>query len=482
MSYITDIGLEVHVELSTQTKMFCGCRVVDPITAQPNSSVCPICLGMPGTLPVVNKQAVEFAIRAGLALHCQIAERSIFARKNYFYPDLPKGYQISQYEYPITYNGWISVSLPSGKKTIRIVRAHLEEDTGKLNHYADDDQPYSLVDLNRAGIPLLEIVTEPDMHSIEEVRAYSYELRLLLRHLDITSGDMEKGAMRFEANVSMRESEDAPLGTRVEIKNLNSIHIMEKAIAYELERQEKVLKKGGKIIQETLGWNEAEGKTFSQRSKEEAHDYRYFPEPDLPPLMVNQEWITSIAEALPELPDQKRARYIHDLALPADKAEVLIQDTSVCSFFDDLVNHAAKVDPNVLANWVLGDIFSWMNESGESIAELKISPANLTEIIELMQNQVVNKNTAKDILKEMLQTGAPAREIIQEKGLEQISSDEKIECIVQDVLIKNPEEVKGFQSGKENLFNWFFGQVMQAAQGKADPQKVRQILKRLLEK
>ena len=481
MPYITDIGLEVHVELSTQTKMFCGCAVVDPITAEPNSSVCPICLGMPGMLPVVNKQAVEFAIKAGLALHCQIAEHSIFARKNYFYPDLPKGYQISQYEYPITHDGWISIALPSGKKTIRIIRAHLEEDTGKLNHYNDTEAPYSLVDLNRAGIPLLEIVTEPDMHCVEDVHAYSHELRLLLRHLDITSGDMEKGAMRFEANVSMRESEDAPLGTRVEIKNLNSIHIMEKAIAYELERQEKVLKKGGKIIQETLGWNEAEGKTFSQRSKEEAHDYRYFPEPDLPPLLVSKEWIASIAASLPELPDQKRTRYIHDLALSAEKAEVLIQDSSVCAFFDELAAHAPKVDAAVLANWILGDIFSWMNESGQNITELKISASDLAEIIRLQQEHVVNKNTAKDVLKEMLQTGTSAKEIIRKKGLEQITSDEKIEGYIQDVLRKNPDEVDGYHAGKENLFNWLFGQVMQAAQGKADPQKVRQILKRLLD-
>ena len=368
------------------------------------------------------------------------------------------------------------------RKLSALCEPHLEEDTGKLNHYNEDDRSYSLVDLNRAGIPLLEIVTEPDMHSIEDVHAYSHELRLLLRHLDITSGDMEKGAMRFEANVSMRESESAPLGTRVEIKNLNSIHIMEKAITYELERQEKILKKGGKIVQETLGWNEVEGKTFSQRSKEEAHDYRYFPEPDLPPLIVSQKWISSIAETLPELPDQKRTRYIHDLSLPTDKAEVLIQDTSVCAFFDALVNHAPRVDPNVLANWVLGDIFNWMNESGESITELKISPDYLSEVIVLMQNQVVNKNTAKDILKEMLQTGKPAREIIQAKGLEQITSNEEIENIVRNVLKMNPVEAEGFRSGKENLFNWLFGQVMQAAQGKADPQKVRRILTRLLEK
>lgn len=480
MQYYSDIGLEVHVELLTRTKMFCSCPVVDPTVAQPNSAVCPVCLGMPGTLPVINKQAVALAIKAGLALHCQIAERSIFARKNYFYPDLPKGYQISQYELPITHDGWINVTTSQGKKTIRINRAHLEEDAGKLNHFNGEEEPYSLVDLNRAGVPLLEIVTEPDMHSIEEVHAYSQELRLLLRYLGVTSGDMEKGAMRFEANVSLRPSEHDELGKRTEIKNLNSIHAMEKAIAYELKRQQKILEEGGKVLQETLGWDESQSKTFSQRSKEEAHDYRYFPEPDLPPLIVDKAWIESIAGEIPELPDQKRARYEEEFKLPAEKAESLIQDKAVSKYFEETVSQADGISANIVANWIIGDLFSWMNESGCSIDEIKVSPSELVKLIEFHKQKVVNKNSAKEILREMLQTGKTAQAIIQEKGLEQISSTDELEKIIQQTLQKHPAEVASYHAGKETIFNWLFGQAMQATQGKGDPQKVREILKKSL--
>ncbi|NMB62581.1 MAG: Asp-tRNA(Asn)/Glu-tRNA(Gln) amidotransferase subunit GatB [Chloroflexi bacterium] len=480
MQYFTDIGLEVHVELSTTTKMFCGCQVVDPTQAQPNTAVCPVCLGMPGTLPVVNKQAVEYAIRAGLALHCSVAERSIFARKNYFYPDLPKGYQISQYEYPITFDGWIPITTSKGEKVIRIHRAHLEEDTGKLNHINDDGESFSLVDLNRAGIPLLEIVTEPDMHTVEEVRAYSQELRLLLRYLGITTGDMEKGAMRFEANVSMRENETAPLGTRVEIKNLNSIHSMERAIEYELKRQQRILEQGGKVSQETLGWNEVQGKTFSQRSKEEAHDYRYFPEPDLPPLIVDQTWIDAVTQNMPELPVEKRARYQLEFSLPADKADALIQDKATGLFFEQTAAVAQDISASVIANWILGDIFSWMNESGQSIEELTISPTALAELIKLHQQRKVNKNSAKEILKEMLRSDRSAHEIITESGLQLISSEDELEKVVVQVLLENPDEVASYHAGKETVFNWLFGQAMQACQGKGDPQLIRQLLKEAL--
>ncbi|RJQ42161.1 MAG: Asp-tRNA(Asn)/Glu-tRNA(Gln) amidotransferase subunit GatB [Anaerolineaceae bacterium] len=482
MQYFTDIGLEVHVELSTRTKMFCGCPVVDPTVAQPNTAVCPVCLGMPGTLPVVNKQAVAFAIKAGLALHCQVAERSIFARKNYFYPDLPKGFQISQYELPITYEGWINIHTSQGEKNIRIRRAHLEEDTGKLNHYNNQGEPYSLVDLNRAGIPLLEIVSEPDMHTIEEVRAYSQELRLLLRYLEITSGDMEKGAMRFEANVSMRASEKDALGTRVEIKNLNSIHAMEKAIAYELDRQQKILEKGGSILQETLGWNETRSETFSQRSKEEAHDYRYFPEPDLPPLIVEKSWIETIASEIPELPGQKRDRYKNELNLPVEKLESLIQDKSVSIYFDETLKLAEGISANTIANWILGDLFSWMNESGCSMYDIKVSPAELVNLIQIHQQNVINKNSAKEILREMLQNGKSAQEIVREKSLEQITSFDELEKTISQILQEYPDEVASYHAGKETLFNWLFGQVMQSTRGKADPQKVQEILKKALSK
>jgi len=426
---------------------------------------------------------VEYAIRAGLALHCSVAERSVFARKNYFYPDLPKGYQISQYEYPITYDGWIPITTSQGDKIIRIHRAHLEEDTGKLNHVNDDGgESFSLVDLNRAGIPLLEIVTEPDMHTIEEVRAYSQELRLLLRYLNITSGDMEKGAMRFEANVSMRENENAPLGTRVEIKNLNSIHHMEKAIAYELERQQQILEQGGKVHQETLGWNESRAETFSQRSKEEAHDYRYFPEPDLPPLIVENSWVESIAQDLPELPVEKRIRYQEELALSPDKAEAIIQDKSVSVFFEETTASAQDIQPSMIANWILGDIFSWMNESSQSIDELKISPSNLVELIELHQHKTVSKNSAKEILKEMLASGKSPHIIIEKNGMQLISAADELEKAVAQVLHENPAEVASFRAGKETVFNWLFGQAMRACHGKGDPQLIRQILKDALSK
>jgi aspartyl-tRNA(Asn)/glutamyl-tRNA(Gln) amidotransferase subunit B len=480
MQYFTDIGLEVHVELSTRTKMFCGCLVVDPTVAQPNTAVCPVCLGMPGTLPVVNKQAVAFAIKAGLALHCQIAERSIFARKNYFYPDLPKGFQISQYELPVAFEGSIGITTSQGKKNIRIRRAHLEEDTGKLEHCNQQGETYSLVDLNRAGIPLLEIVTEPDMHTIEEVRAYSQELRLLLRYLEVTSGDMEKGAMRFEANVSMRPNDNEALGTRVEIKNLNSIHSMEKAIAYELERQQKILEEGGAILQETLGWSETRSETFSQRSKEEAHDYRYFPEPDLPPLIVEKTWIETIASEIPELPEQKRVRYKAEMSLPAEKIESLIQDKSVSSYFEETVKRSGEITANTVANWIVGDLFGWMNESGCSIQDIKVSPAELVSLIQFHEQRVINKNSAKEVLHEMLQTGKPARQIIQDKGLKQVSSTDELEKTITQILQKFPEEVSSYHAGKETIFNWLFGQVMQATRGKGDPQIVKVILKKML--
>ena len=307
--YKADIGLEVHVELATRSKMFCSCAVVDTTTAPPNSSVCEVCCGMPGTLPVINRSAVELAIKAALALNCTIVETSIFARKNYFYPDLPKGYQISQYEYPLAVNGFILINTPEGEKTIRVRRAHLEEDTGKLTHVSEDGETYSLVDLNRAGVPLLEIVSEPDMHSVEDVRAYSRSLRSLLRWLGVSSGDMEKGTMRFEANLSMRPEGSEELGTRVEIKNLNSFKAMEQAILYQMDIQRAKLDKGEKVKQQTLGWSDSQGKTVAQRSKEDANDYRYFPEPDLPPLVVDKAWVDEVKASMPELPDARRARY-----------------------------------------------------------------------------------------------------------------------------------------------------------------------------
>jgi len=479
--YITDIGLEVHVELDTRSKMFCGCAVVDAATAEPNTSVCEICTGMPGVLPVINKRAVELAVQAALALDCTINETSIFARKNYFYPDLPKGYQISQYEHPLAEHGHLDVRTSNGPKSFRITRAHLEEDTGKLTHIDDDDELYSLVDLNRAGVPLLEIVSEPDMHSVEDVRAYSRELRLLLRWIGVTSGDMEKGTMRFEANVSMRPCDSEELGTRVEIKNLNSFKAMERAILYELEKQSETLRKGGKVKQQTLGWNDNESRTFSQRTKEEANDYRYFPEPDLPPLVVDADWLESIRAEMPELPDAVRARYSQTYHLSAEDIERLMEDRSAVQYFDNCLATVPDLNPRAIVNWMLTDLYAWLNEKGLAVNELALSPQAFTELISLVEDGTVNQTTAKEVLVEMLESGKSAAAIIDKKGLRQISSTDVITSLVREVLLENPTEVQSYRDGKETVANWLFGQVMKKARGQANPHMLRKELYRQLD-
>ena len=479
--YKVDIGLEVHVELDTRTKMFCGCAVVDPILAKPNSSVCPVCSGMPGVLPVVNKQAVALAIKAALALHCQVAETSIFARKNYFYPDLPKGYQISQYENPLAEHGWLLIESEQKEKKVRIRRTHLEEDTGKLSHYSPNGEEYSLVDLNRCGVPLLEIVSEPDMHSAQDAVQYSYTLRHLLRFLGVSTGDMEKGAMRFEANVSLRPKGNRTLGTRVEIKNLNSIRAMQQAIQYEIARQERLLKQGKSITQQTLGWDELSAKTVLQRSKEEAHDYRYFPEPDLPPLKIEKEWLEEIAASMPELPYEKRKRYARDFALPAADIERLIDEPQIAQYFELCLAQKSNVSAKSIANWILGELFSWMNQSGQTIDALKTKPDRLMALLELLEKGKINNATAKEVLYAMLHTGKAAAEIIQERGLEQISDAQTINALISKVLQENPLELQSFLAGKETLEQWFFGQVVAAAESKANPQLVKKLLHQALE-
>src|SRR5512142_2847257 len=364
MEYEPVIGLEVHAELRTHSKMFCSCAVVDSTVAAPNTTVCPVCSGMPGTLPVVNRAAVEYAIRVALALGCEVQHSSIFARKNYFYPDLPKGYQISQYESPLATNGKLAIHTEQGERIIRVRRVHLEEDTGKLTHIERDGKSYSLVDLNRAGVPLLEIVSEPDMHSAEEARAYGEALRDILRYLGVNSGDMEKGVIRFEANISVRPAGSDKLGIRTEVKNLNSFRALERAIVYEIERQTRILDGGGKVEQETLGWSEARGQTYSQRSKEDAHDYRYFPEPDLPPLVVETDWVDRVRKQLPELPNAKYHRFVKEYGLSGYDAGRLTEDRAVADYFEKAVQHGAPdVKPKTIANWMLGDLFSLMNES-----------------------------------------------------------------------------------------------------------------------
>ena len=482
MEYEPVIGLEVHAELQTRSKMFCACPVVDATTAEPNTAVCPVCAGMPGTLPVVNEKAVELGLRVALALECTINQTSIFARKNYFYPDLPKGYQISQYELPLAQHGRLIITTSQGERTIRVRRVHLEEDTGKLTHIqTPDGQSYSLVDLNRAGVPLLEIVSEPDMHSVEEAVAYATALRQMLRYLGVNSGDMEKGVIRFEANVSVRPKGSERLGTRTEIKNLNSFRALERAVTREIERQIALMERGEKVVQQTLGWDEANQRLFAQRSKEEAHDYRYFPEPDLPPLVIEDAWLAAVREALPELPRAKRQRFMEQYGLPPKVAQVLTQERPVADFFEQTVAAVGDaVPPKSVANWVTGEMFALWNATGRSAEDSPVGPKALAELLGFVGRGEINQNTAKQVLAEMAQSGQSAQVIIEARGLRQVSDEAQIAQWVEEVLAEFPKEVETYLNGKEGVANFLFGQVMRKARGKANPQVVRQILMKRL--
>jgi aspartyl-tRNA(Asn)/glutamyl-tRNA(Gln) amidotransferase subunit B len=476
MDFEAVIGLEVHAELGTRSKMFCGCPVVDSTKSQPNSAVCPICSGMPGSLPVINRRAVEFGLRVALALECTVLERSIFARKNYFYPDLPKGYQISQYEEPLARSGRLVIRTSKGERTIRIRRVHFEEDTGKLTHIEKEGQSYSLIDLNRAGVPLLEIVSEPDMHTPEEVRRYAETLRSLLRYLGVNSGDMQKGVLRIEPNVSVRLSGSQSFGTRTEIKNLNSFRALEHSVAFEVERQSELLQQGEKILQETRGWDDAHDCTVAQRVKEEADDYRYFPEPDLPPLLITRPQQEQVRNSLPELPEARYRRFQAQYALPDQDIEVLIEEPAVADFFEKTVEIAAGVTPKMVANWTTGDLFSLLNESNLSIVECKISSANLASLLTMLSQGRVNQPSAKLILTEMFVHGKTPQEIVRERGLIQVSDEALIEELVDQVLSSHPDQLKAYLAGKTTIARWFFGQVMRRAEGRANPQVVERIL------
>jgi len=479
--YSADIGLEVHAELQTQSKMFCACPVVDLTQTPPNTAVCPICAGMPGTLPVVNAQAVAYALRVALALECEVATTSRFARKNYFYPDLPKGYQISQYEFPLAEHGLLPALTDEGWLNVRIRRVHLEEDTGKLTHILKKDgDSYSLVDLNRAGIPLLEIVSEPDMHTIEQVRAYTRGLRTLLQYLEVNSGDLEKGVIRFEANVSVRPAGSETLGTRVEIKNLNSFRIMTAAIAYELDRQTTLLDAGGTVAQETLGWDEVQQVTLSQRSKEEAHDYRYFPEPDLPPLVISQAQIDDTRAALPERPDRRFRRFAAEFGLEPYQVDLLTGDKAIADYYEATLTEMDQPDPTLAANWILGELFGLMNARGETIDEIQVVPDSLAALLDMLQETTINNATAKNVLARMIETGNSSVGIIREEGLEQVSDRETLARVVAAVLADHPEEVQAYREGKTVLHQWFFGQVMQRTGGQANPAVVQDLLHEML--
>ena len=488
------VGMEVHAQIATRSKMFCGCST-DSWDAAANSHTCPVCLAMPGMLPVINREAVAQTIRAGLALNCTIAEEAVFARKNYNYPDLPKGYQISQYELPLCHGGWMDVEVEAeGKvKRIGITRAHLEEDTGKLVHDGDA----SLVDLNRAGVPLLEIVTEPDLHSIDEVNEYLTRLRQLLVQIGVNSGDLEKGAMRMEANVSLRRTDrrgeafpdslamaESPagnasplLGTKVEIKNLNSFRAVRNALEYEVKRQSQLLDGGGEVEQVTLGWLEAQGRTYVQRSKESAHDYRYFPEPDLPPLFIERAWVEELAASLPELPLARRSRLQTEYGLNAYDADVLTAERPVADYYEQVVAAVGEAgDPKSVANWVMGELFRLLNQSDKTLGEAPITPAAFADLLKLVAAGTINANTGKRVLETMLRTGESAAAIVAREGLAQVSDADVLNQAIDRVLAAAPDEVARYREGKTQLLGWFIGQVMRETRGKGNPDIVRQAL------
>jgi aspartyl-tRNA(Asn)/glutamyl-tRNA(Gln) amidotransferase subunit B len=483
--YEAVIGVEVHAELQTRSKMFCACPVIEVTEAEPNRAVCPVCAGMPGMLPVVNKRAVEYGLRVALALECQVNPLSIFARKNYFYPDLPKGYQISQYEQPLARHGKLKIDTSQGERLIRIRRVHLEEDTGKLTHVDLSGESYSLIDLNRAGVPLLEIVTEPDLHTPEEVRLYAQTLRQLLRYVGVNSGDMQKGVLRIEPNISIRKVGNPELGTRSEVKNLNSFRALERATSFEINRQIGLLHKGERVIQETRGWDDVRGETVLQRTKEEADDYRYFPEPDLPPLVVEADWIERIRQELPELPANRQKRFVNQYGLSIYDTSVLVAEKANADYFEAVLDASAtpKLSPKMVANWIMGDLFGLLTAAGADIEEGKVSPQALADLLAMLAEGEINQPTAKLVLAEMINSGESARNIVNIRGLGQVSDIAFISTLVKRVLDENPDQVATYLNGKETVSRWLFGQVMRQAGGKANPTLVQaELEKQLIEK
>ncbi|MCS7324077.1 MAG: Asp-tRNA(Asn)/Glu-tRNA(Gln) amidotransferase subunit GatB [Thermoflexales bacterium] len=493
MEYEVIIGMETHIELDTASKMFCRCSA-QFFGAEPNTHVCPVCLGMPGALPVINKRAVEYAMMVGLALNCKIARYTFWERKSYWYPDLPKGYQISQYQYPLCYDGWIEVDVRdvtggwqehAERRRIRIRRAHLEEDTGKLTHAGS----YSYVDYNRSGVPLLEIVTEPDIRSADEAYAYLSALQQIVRYLGVSSGDMEKGAMRCEPNLSLRPKGSAEFGVKVEIKNLNSLRAVRDAIAYEIERQTRILRSGGRIQQVTLGWDETRRVTTVQREKESAHDYRYFPEPDLPPLHIDEAWLAEVRARVPELALARQDRYRRDYSLSAYDAVQLTAERAIAEWFEEALsaspsNADLRARAKALANWIQTELFRLMRANNMSLAEVrraKIQPAQLAQLIDLVEQSVINQNIAKQVFEEAFHSGADPRAIVEAKGLAQISDVDALRAVVNEVVAAHPQQVQQVISGQEKVFGFLVGQVMKATRGKANAQMVNQLLREVIE-
>ncbi len=476
--YRATIGIEVHAELCTLSKMFCACSA-DFFGKAPNTLVCPVCMGYPGALPVINQQAIEYAVQVGLALNCEIAAFSKFDRKNYTYPDLPKGYQISQYDLPLCIDGWLDIEVDGRRKRVGIERAHMEEDTAKTLHLGDA----SLVDYNRSGVPLLEIVTRPDIHSAEEARQYLIKLRSILRYLGVSSADMEKGAMRCEANVSVSAAGSDELGVKTEIKNLNSFRSVKQAIDYEIGRQIEVLESGGRVEQVTMGWNERENRTVFQRSKEGAADYRYFPEPDLPPLELSREYVAALRAALPELPDAKKERFVTEYGIKRQDARVLVDDAAVADFFQAVVSAAGprQIEPQTVCNWMTGEFFRLLNERNAPIAQSPVGAQALAELLAQVQRKVINANTGKEVLAQMFETGQPAPAIIKERGLAQISDRSDIDRLVAQAIRAHPDAVAQYLGGKANAAGFLIGQVMRASRGQANPQIVRELMQKQLD-
>ncbi|MCC6537081.1 MAG: Asp-tRNA(Asn)/Glu-tRNA(Gln) amidotransferase subunit GatB [Bryobacterales bacterium] len=473
--YEAVIGLEVHVQLATRTKIFCACPT--GFGAQPNTNVCPVCLGMPGALPVLNKRVVEMAVQAATALNCTVREESIFARKNYFYPDLPKGYQISQYDKPVAEHGFVDIVLPSGEhKRIGVTRAHLEDDAGKSIHdgFRDSDK-YTYVDLNRTGTPLIEIVSEPDLRSADEAYAYLTELKLLMQYCDVSTCDMEKGHLRCDANVSVRLRGAPQFGTKAEVKNLNSFRFLKQAIDYEIDRQIELVEGGGRVIQETRLYNPDSGETVSMRSKEAAHDYRYFPEPDLLPLRISAAWMSEIRGGMPELHPVKRARFIADYGLREYDADVLIQTREMSAYFEE----AARVggDGRTAANWVMGDLAGALKAEGKDITESPVSATRIGELIKLIGSGAISGKLAKEIFAKMWTSGDAPEAIMDREGLRQISDTSAIEKILDEVLAANPKQVEQYKGGKTAVAGFLVGQVMKASRGQANPGMVQEMLK-----
>jgi aspartyl-tRNA(Asn)/glutamyl-tRNA(Gln) amidotransferase subunit B len=468
------IGLEVHAQLKTATKIFCGCSTA--FGAPPNTHTCPVCLGMPGVLPVVNRKVVEYALRTALATHCTVSNTSRFARKNYFYPDLPKGYQISQYELPIAVDGRVEIPSDGQTRTIGLTRIHMEEDAGKLIHAPD--RPVSWIDLNRTGVPLMEIVSEPELRSAEEAGAYLRTLRSLIRWIGVGDGNMEEGSFRCDANVSIRPQGSSALGTRTEIKNLNSFKHVEKALRYEIARQTELIMDGGAVVQETRLWDPDKGVTLSMRGKEEAHDYRYFPDPDLPPLIIDAAWVEQVRRHLPELPDARKNRFISAYQLPAYDAGILTSSRELADYFETCLK--AYPQPKTMSNWIMGPLLALLNEQDKEIEHSPIGPEDLAALVQLTGDGVISGKTAKTVFDEMAVTGRPAARIIREKGLTQVSDAGALEAVVDQVLSGAPKEVARFKEGNTKLMGFFVGQVMKATHGKANPNLVNEILRKKL--